>query len=233
MLDEHPTLTIRRAWSRPSADDIAAFAGILTGNVVDALGGRGAMHHTIKPLADATGATPAICGPALPCWTGPDDNLALAASLAFIQPGDVLVCATDSFTGSAVSGDLVLGMARNNGATGLVTDGAVRDLPGIHAVGLPVFCTAVTPNSPARSGPGTVGLEVVVGGVQVAPGDLIVGDGDGIVVVPQAILAETRARLAEVRKAEAATEKRVMQEGLKQPDYLGPLLDSPKVRYVD
>ncbi len=233
MLDEHATLTVRRDWQRPSADDIAAFTDILTGNVVDALGGRGAMHHTIKPLTDGAGKTPAICGPALTCWTGPDDNLGLAAALAFIQPGDVIVCATDNFTGSAVSGDLVLGMAKNNGATGLVTDGAVRDLPGIRAVGLPVFCTAVTPNSPARSGPGTVGLDVVVGGVAVAPGDLIVGDADGIVVVPQAILTETRARLAEVRKAEAATEKRVMQEGMKQPDYLAALLDSPKVRYVD
>jgi len=34
-------------------------------------------------------------------------------------------------------------------------------------------------------------------------------------------------------QAEAATEKRVMQEGLTQPDYLGPLLESSRVRYID
>ena len=58
-----------------------------------------------------------------------------------------------------------MGMARNRGLAGLVTDGLVRDLPGILAVGLPVYCAGVTPNSPARNGPGTVGLPVVVGGV--------------------------------------------------------------------
>jgi 4-hydroxy-4-methyl-2-oxoglutarate aldolase len=233
MLDEHATLTIRRTWQRPKADHLAAFAGVLTGNVVDALGGRGALDPRIKPLAEVGGRTPVLCGPAITCWTGPDDNLGLVAALAFVQPGDVIVVATDGFTTSAVSGDLVLGMARNKGAAGLVTDGAVRDLPGIQAVGLPVFCAAINPNSPARSGPGTVGLPVVVGGIAIAPGDLIVGDADGVVVVPQARLAETVERLAAVRKAEAATEKRVMQEGLTQPDYLGPLLDSGKVRYLD
>jgi 4-hydroxy-4-methyl-2-oxoglutarate aldolase len=233
MLDEHATLTIRRDWPRPSADEVAAFTGVLTGNVVDALGGRGALDPRIKPLTDALGRTPTVCGPAITCWAGPDDNLGLVAALAFVQPGDVIVCATDGFTTSAVSGDLVLGMARNKGAGGLVTDGAVRDLPGLRAVGLPVFCTTINPNSPARSGPGTVGLPIVVGGVAIQPGDLIVGDADGVVVVPQARLAETRERLAAVRKAEAATEKRVMQEGLTQPDYLGPLLDSGRVRYLD
>ena len=233
MLDEHATLTIRRDWARPSAEAIATFSGVLTGNVVDALGGRGALDPRIKPLADATGRTPTICGPAITCWAGPDDNLGLVASLAFVKPGDVIVCCTDGFTTSAVSGDLVLGMAKNKGAIGLVTDGAVRDLPGLRAVGLPVFATTINPNSPARSGPGTVGLPVVVGGVAIAPGDLIVGDADGVVVVPQSRLAETTERLAAVRKAEAATEKRVMKEGLTQPDYLGALLESGKVRYID
>ena len=45
-------------------------------------------------------------------------------------------------------------MARNRGVAGLVTDGLVRDLVGVLAVGLPVYCTGVTANSPARNGCG-------------------------------------------------------------------------------
>jgi len=39
----------------------------------------------------------------------------------------------------------------------------VRDLAGVLAVGLPVYCAGLTANSAARNGPGTVGLPIVVG----------------------------------------------------------------------
>jgi 4-hydroxy-4-methyl-2-oxoglutarate aldolase len=90
-----------------------------------------------------------------------------------------------------------------------VTDGCVRDIPGITAVGLPCFAVGVTPNSPAREGPGTVGFPVVVGGVAVATGDIVLGDQDGVVVVPHARIDAVIARLAVVRAAEADLEARV------------------------
>ena len=87
-------------------------------------------------------------------------------------------------------GDLLLGMMKNRGVVAFVTDGFVRDIPGLRAVGLPCFAAGVTPNSPVRSGPGTVGLPTVVGGVAVGPGDIVVGDQDGVVVVPFAASAK-------------------------------------------
>ncbi|CCV14403.1 hypothetical protein MESS4_670060 [Mesorhizobium sp. STM 4661] len=44
--------------------------------------------------------------------------------------------------------------ARNKGVAGFITDGLVRDVVGIEAVGLPVYCAGVIANSPARNGPG-------------------------------------------------------------------------------
>ena len=119
------------------------------------------------------------------CHCGPADNLAVFGALDAATSGDIIVAATDGFVGTAVTGDLVLGMARNKGLAGFVTDGLVRDVVGIEAVGLPVYCAGITPNSPARNGPGTVGFPVVMGGVAIAPGDILVGDRDGIVVVPR------------------------------------------------
>jgi 4-hydroxy-4-methyl-2-oxoglutarate aldolase len=215
MLDEAPRIQ-RRDWTRPPAERVEALRGTPTGFVVDALGGAAALDYRIKP---AIAGQDSFCGVALTCDTGPADNLALCVALADIVPGDVIVAATGGFTGCAVTGDLVLGMARNAGAVGFVTDGCVRDLPGLRAVGLPAFCVGITPDSPARSGPGTVGLPVVVGGRRIASGDVLVADADGVVVVPQDRLEEVLARLPAIRTAEAEMDRRV-REGLRRPPFL-------------
>jgi 4-hydroxy-4-methyl-2-oxoglutarate aldolase len=229
MIKDPPVLTIRRNFARPTAAEIAAFADVPTGYVVDALGGRGALDYRIKPLATVKSV---LVGVAMTCHCGPADNLALFAALEAAKAGDVLVAATDGFTATAVTGDLLLGMAKNRGVRGLVTDGLVRDLPGILGVGLPVYCAGVTPNSPARNGPGTVGLPVVVGGVTVEPGDIIVGDSDGVVVVRRSEAGAVVEKLAEVRVAEAALEAKV-KGGLEVPDFIKAVLASDRVVEID
>ena len=181
MIENPPLLQVRRRFVRPPPAEVAAFAGLPTGFVVDALGGGGGLDGRIKPISAAT----AFCGVALTCDAGPADNLAAFGALSLAEPGDVIVCAAAGYERTAVTGDLLLGMMKNRGVAGFVTDGHVRDIAGIRAVGLPCFAAGVTPNSPARNGPGTVGLPVVVGGVTVAAGDIVVGDEDGVVVVPR------------------------------------------------
>ena len=215
MIDEAPRIQ-HRPIVRPSAAQVDALRGTPTGFIVDALGGSGALDYRIKP---AIAEQAACCGVALTCDAGPADNLALVAALESVQPGDVLVAATGSYTGCAITGDLVLGMARNSGAVGFITDGCVRDLAGIRSVGLPCFCVGVTPNSPARSGPGTIGFPVTIAGHPVASGDVIVADPDGVVVVPRARLDEVIARLPAIRSAEAAMDQAV-RDGLRVPAFL-------------
>ena len=225
MIKDPPVLTIRRDFPRPRPETVKAFAGVPTGYVVDALGGRGGLDHRIKPLAPQTAV---LVGTAMTCHCGPADNLALFGALAIAAPGDILVAATDAFTATAVTGDLLLGMARNRGLLGLVTDGLVRDLTGILNVGLPVYCAGVTPNSPARGGPGTVGHPVIVGGVAVAPGDIIVADNDGVVVVPQEKTETVVLKLPDIRAAEAELDAKV-KAGLDVPDFVRAILDSDRI----
>ena len=212
---------MRRRFARPAPAEVAAFAGLPTGFVVDALGGGGGLDGRIKPISAAT----AFCGVALTCDAGPADNLAAFGALSVAEPGDVILCAAAGYERTAVTGDLLLGMMKNRGVVGFVTDGHVRDIAGIRAVGLPCFAAGVTPNSPARNGPGTVGLPVVVGGVTVASGDIVVGDEDGVVVVPRARIGETIARLAAVKAAEAALDARV-KAGLEVPDWIQAMIDA-------
>jgi 4-hydroxy-4-methyl-2-oxoglutarate aldolase len=180
------------------------------------MGGSGALDFRIKP---AVLEQFAFCGVALTCHAGPADNLALVHALQYVEPGDVLMVATDSFTGCAVTGDLVLGMAKNSGAVGFVTDGCVRDLVGLKSVGLPAWSLGVTPNSPHRNGPGTIGFPVNIAGYPVRSGDVVVADQDGVVIISIEKIAMVLEKLPGIRKAEASADESVRQ-GARLPGFL-------------
>ncbi len=228
MIDEPPILTVRRRFPRPSAEQIAAFASALPGNVVDSMGGRGALDYRIKPVGDEK----TFCGTVLTCEAGPSDCLAVFGVLDVAEPGDVVLCAANSFSNTAVIGDLLMGMMKNRGVAAFVTDGLVRDTPGIRAVGLPCFAAGVTPNSPQKTRPGTIGLPIVVGGVAVNAGDIVLGDEDGVVVVPYAKIDQTIARLAEVQATEAVLEAKV-KNGLVKPDFMKTMIPAARILEVD
>jgi 4-hydroxy-4-methyl-2-oxoglutarate aldolase len=204
MIEETAPLVFAPAVERPEAALVERLRGAPTSFVVDAMGGAGALDWRIKPIVGRS-----VLGVALTCDCGPNDNLALIAAVAEAEPGDVLVAATACFLGAAVTGDLLIGVARNRGVVGLVTDGVVRDLEELEALNLPIFAMGVSPNSPGKRGPGAVGLPIVCGGVGVASGDVIVGDRDGVVVIPRARLSATLANLERVKAAEAAMLERV------------------------
>ena len=232
MLETPPALTIRRTFKRPPREAIAALDGALTGQVADALGGLGALDAAIKPIVGAPSSMQSFVGPAFPCMNSPADQLGLVGALAYAEPGDVLVVGTEAYLGTAVIGDLMAGMLLNRGAAGLVTDGAVRDTPGIIGVGLPVYCAGVSPNSPHRNGPGTVGLSISVGGVTVNPGDVVVGDVDGVVVVPQDALDDVINHVNEIKRMETEVEAKV-RDGLTYPDSWRAYLEPGAARFVD
>jgi 4-hydroxy-4-methyl-2-oxoglutarate aldolase len=229
MIVDPPVLSIRAKFPRPARKIVEAFAGVPTGHAVDAMGGSGAIDHRIKPL-EVSGKV--MVGVALTCNAGPADNLAVFGALSAAKPGDILVVATGGYSGTAVTGDLLLGMARNCGVAGFVTDGMVRDIVGILEVGLPVYCAGVTANSPARNGPGSVGEPVDLGGVRIESGDILIGDRDGVVVVPRGKAPGILEALAAVRKAESALEAKV-KGGLQIPDFVLEILKSSRVRNID
>lgn len=227
MLEQPPLLTIRRAFERPAADVVDAFRGAETAQVADAQGGRGALDHRIRAVVAPAGGS--LVGPALTCETGPADVLAALAALDAARPGDVLLIGTGGWAGTASIGDLFAAAARNAGLAAIVTDGLVRDVDGLERAGVPVYAAGLTPNSPAASGPGTVGLPIVLGGVPVEPGDVVVCDRTGIVIVPRVRSEETLAALEHVRALEAAEAGRVAA-GQVVPAAIRELLASDRVR---
>lgn len=228
MIEEPPVLTIHAAPRRPTPAQIAAFDGVPTGFVVDAMMGGAALDRAIRPMLDPAGQ---IAGPALTVDCGPGDILATLAALRVIRPGDVVVAAFAGYQGCAAAGDRLCGMMRNNGAAGFVTDGPVRDHAGITAVGLPVWATGLTPESPFAKGPGKVGFPVQIGSRQVESGDMIVADRDGVVVVPFDRIDAVITALVTVRALEVDLDRQIA-EGLKIPPAIEALLDSDAVAWV-
>jgi 4-hydroxy-4-methyl-2-oxoglutarate aldolase len=232
VLKDPPLLTLRRNIRRLTHEQLAPFQDCITGWLADAQNGRGALDAAIKPLAPEVPGMRRFVGTALTCWCGPNDNLGLMAAVALAQSGDAILCASEGFTAAGMMGDLVAGMARNKGVVAVVTDGMMRDREGIVGVGLPAYCRGIIANSCVRTGPATVGLPIIIGGVHVASGDLVLGDQDGVVVVPAADVGQVAERVAAIREAEKKVENEVKAGLTSRPEMLA-LLESDRVAWVD
>jgi 4-hydroxy-4-methyl-2-oxoglutarate aldolase len=223
-----PALTVRRNFPRPSAALVDSLRGTPTGWIVDSNGRRGALDHRIRPLTE----TKKFCGVALTVHSRARDNLAPYAAIQFAQRGDIMIISADAYEEASVVGDILVGMAKTQGVAALVTDGMVRDIDGLNAVGIPVFARGLSPNSPFKDGPGTIGLPITLGGVTVNSGDLVFGDQDGVVVVARENIEAVIAALAGVRVKEAQMEKMVA-EGALLPPGLDALIAEKGMRFVD
>lgn len=83
MIEGPPLLTVQRDLPRPDPALLAPLQGVPTGYVIDAMDGAGALVAAIKPIDPARAA---FVGVALPCQTGPGDNLAVMAAPAPSYP---------------------------------------------------------------------------------------------------------------------------------------------------
>jgi 2-keto-4-pentenoate hydratase/2-oxohepta-3-ene-1,7-dioic acid hydratase in catechol pathway/regulator of RNase E activity RraA len=121
-----------------------------------------------------------------------------------IRPGEVLVIEARGDPAAGTVGDILALRAQVRGATGIVTDGAIRDSAALAALEIPVYHAAVHPAVLGRRHvPWETDVAVACAGVTVQPGDILVGDADGVVVLPPGIAAEV---LAEAREQELQEE---------------------------
>src|SRR5262245_31498575 len=95
-----------------------------------------------------------LWGPACTVRVYPGDNLMVHKVLDVARPGDVVVIDAGASPMNAVLGDLVCTKARHRGIAGFIVDGLIRDLPGIEALGMPVYARGSTPIGPVHRGPG-------------------------------------------------------------------------------
>ena len=110
--------------------------------------------------------------------------------LSVPAPRVVVIEDADQHPGSgALLGEVHANILIALDCVGAVTNGAVRDLPAVEAIGFPFFAGNVAV-SHSYVHIVRVGGAVEVGGLRVRPGDLLHGDCHGVLSIPWEIAAE-------------------------------------------
>lgn len=100
-------------------------------------------------------------------------------------PGWVLVMDARKDARAATAGSILVTRLALRGAAGLVTDGGLRDVTGIGALDMPVYCAGPSaPTNLTLHEAIEIGGPIACGDAAVFPGDVLVGDNDGVMVIP-------------------------------------------------
>ena len=173
------------------------------------------MHRNIGSVGLHPYQRPArktMAGTAVTVRSRGGDNLTYLRALEFCRKGDVLVVDAGGDLDNAVVGGILSFYAAHIGMTGLVVDGAIRDVAEIRERDFPVYARGVTHRGPYKDGPGEINVTVSVGGMVVNPGDIVVGDQDGLLAIPQEDAGYVIEKALAVLQAEAET-MRAMKQG--------------------
>jgi len=110
------------------------------------------------------------------------DNALLKSVLSEPGEGRVLVVDGGGSVHTALIGDVIAGIAVANGWSGVVINGAVRDVAALRELDLGVKALGSNPRTSAKTGAGERDVPVSFGGVTFHPGAELFSDDDGILV---------------------------------------------------
>jgi len=170
-------------------------------NVSDAMHRTGEMRG-LKPVWIGTEEHPLkFVGPAYPVRTYNGDWSKPVEAIEEAEPGDVIVI--DACGGEiAIWGELASWSCKTKGISGVVIDGAIRDIDDIRKMKFPAYAKYFTPTAGEPRGLGETNVSIVCAGQKVDPGDWIIGDDSGVVVVPKKKAQEMVNRAIDVLEKE-------------------------------
>jgi regulator of ribonuclease activity A len=115
------------------------------------------------------------------------DNVLIRQVLSEPGDGQVLVVDGGGSLHTSLVGDVVAGLAQGNGWTGLVVNGAVRDVVALAGLDIGIKALGSNPRKSAKEGVGEIDVPVAFGGARFEPGAHLYSDEDGIVVASTAL----------------------------------------------
>ncbi|MBM3546189.1 MAG: ribonuclease activity regulator RraA [Alphaproteobacteria bacterium] len=108
-----------------------------------------------------------------------------------IPPGHVLVMDCRGDMRAASAGSILVTRMMKRGAAGVVTDGGLRDSPGIAALPFPTYAQGPSaPTNLIHHHAVDLNVPIACANVGVYPGDVIFGDQEGVVVIPRHLADE-------------------------------------------
>jgi len=178
-------------------------SGVSAPNISDAMHRKGAMTGIVSICGNVK-----MVGRAVTVQTFAGDWAKPVEAIDQAGTGDVLVINNDGGIHVAPWGELATLSCIKKGVSGVVIDGAVRDVDDIRALKYPLFAKAIVPNAGEPKGMGEINAEIQCCGQWIRPGDWIVGDESGVVVLPAERAYEIARRALEIRK----NEERIREE---------------------
>jgi regulator of RNase E activity RraA len=101
----------------------------------------------------------------------------------------------------AFVGEIHASIGRALHCAGCITNGAVRDLPAVEAMGFQMYARHASP-SHAYAHIAEFGEPVEIDGLKISSGDLLHGDRHGVVTIPLPFVGEVAAEAAKIREEE-------------------------------
>jgi len=184
-----------------------AFSLVSTPNISDAMHKQGAMQE-IRPVKLGFH----MVGRALTVRTTDGDWAKPIEAIDKAEKGQIIVVDVNSGR-TAIWGELATWSAKLKGLSGVVIDGAIRDLDDIVKMDFPIFSKYVASNAGEPKGFGEIGAEITCGNQTVKTGDWIVGDDSGVVVIPQEIAQEIANRALDVKEHENRIREEIKSGG--------------------
>src|SRR3984885_4353602 len=234
-------MTLRRKQMKLEQDLIEALSNVATATITTVLLKKGLRNVWLRGTKPLVPGQKRLVGPAFTLrfvparedlatpesWSSP---ISTRAAIESMPPGCIAVVDAMGITDAGIFGDILCARMKVRGVAGLVTDGGIRDVAGVLATGLPVWCKG------AAAPPSVAGLTFVnwqepigCGGVAVFPNDVIAADEDGAVVIPRALLNEVVEAAVEQEKLEEWIIAQV-QAGASLPGLYPPSAEN-KARY--
>ena len=160
-------------------------------------------------------------------WSKP---ISTRAAIEAMPEGSICVADAMGVTDAGIFGDILCARMKKRGVAALVTDGVLRDVAGVRATRLPVWCQG------AAAPPSVAALTFVgwnepigCGGVAVFPDDWVVVDDDGAVLIPAGFVDELLATAPEQERLEGWIMEEV-EKGASLPGLYPPNAEN-KARY--
>jgi 4-hydroxy-4-methyl-2-oxoglutarate aldolase len=113
------------------------------------------------------------------------------APIEAAQPGDIIVIDNGGKLEFSCWGGLLALSAKLKGVSGVVIDGASRDIDEARELEFPVYARGAVPmTARGRVIQESFNQEIQFAGVQCRPGDLVIADGSGVVIISKEKEAE-------------------------------------------
>jgi regulator of ribonuclease activity A len=117
-----------------------------------------------------------------------EDNSLVKQCVGEAGAGRVIVVDGGGSLRRALLGDMLAEKAAANGWSGLVINGAIRDVDEIGQIGLGVQALGTCPVKTEKLGVGQRDITLQVGGVTIAPGDYVYADNNGVIISKRPLL---------------------------------------------